>query len=224
MRLADKFQSTLPARGATATALVCNSRLNNFNPRSPHGERQLVKRLLVSAKRISIHAPRTGSDTKQQEKPLDGQIFQSTLPARGATRRWKRQRKMNVYFNPRSPHGERRPLPRVVRRRGRNFNPRSPHGERRHSAAMIATLSPKFQSTLPARGATPSAQVTSLHVVSRFQSTLPARGATRLRPSSLSLSLNFNPRSPHGERRPDCGKVVTRPTFQSTLPARGATR
>ena len=36
--------------------------------------------------------------------------------------------------------------------------------------------------------------------------------------------LNFNPRSPHGERRPRAGRSCSALPFQSTLPARGATR
>ena len=36
--------------------------------------------------RISIHAPRTGSDASQGYAAVLQQIFQSTLPARGATR------------------------------------------------------------------------------------------------------------------------------------------
>ena len=36
--------------------------------------------------------------------------------------------------------------------------------------------------------------------VQTFQSTLPARGATTLMDGLLPEQLNFNPRSPHGER------------------------
>ena len=38
-------------------------------------------------KRISIHAPRTGSDLGNGVELENDAIFQSTLPARGATRR-----------------------------------------------------------------------------------------------------------------------------------------
>ena len=79
-------------------------------------------------------------------------------------------------FNPRSPHGERPAAKRFKRwvtsisihapRTGSDapishpftldeyhFNPRSPHGERRFYIRKIAEQI-KFQSTLPARGAT----------------------------------------------------------------------
>ena len=101
---------------------------NNFNPRSPHGERL-----------ATFVAPQKAN------------VFQSTLPSRGAT--WPssllsrystisihapltgsdpsvpRRSKTPADFNPRSPHGERllpgRFLSGIV-----YFNPRSPHGER----------------------------------------------------------------------------------------------
>ena len=56
------------------------------------------------------------------------------------------------YFNPRSPHGERR-LQDAADGINSNFNPRSPHGER-----LCLQQTPSgfnvFQSTLPAWGAT----------------------------------------------------------------------
>ena len=58
-----KFQSTLPARGATDL---------------------LSRRLFLFT--ISIHAPRTGSDSDKLADRSHSIVFQSTLPARGATR------------------------------------------------------------------------------------------------------------------------------------------
>ena len=58
----------------------------------------------------------------------------------------------------------------------------------------------KFQSTLPARGATSSGA--GWKAIGSFQSTLPARGATPPTPPiSPRGCSHFNPRSPHGERR-----------------------
>ena len=127
-----EFQPTLPARGATVSRDVSGRPGANFNPRSPHGERlglQLAAsqaaqfqptlpargatRLIVSsrlARRISTHAPRTGSD-------------EGCSSSAGTSR---------------------------------HFNPRSPHGERRH-AARLYDGAVRFQSTLPARGATADA-------------------------------------------------------------------
>ena len=77
------FQSTLPARGATL-ASAWRNRQCNFNPRSPHGERQSLSLIQPSTWHISIHAPRTGSDSNAQE------VLH-----------------VHNHFNPRSPHGER---------------------------------------------------------------------------------------------------------------------
>ena len=78
----------------------------NFNPRSPHGERRTHHIASATERQISIHAPRTGSDVRAGSKealeeisihaPRTGSdairasmanldLFQSTLPARGAT-------------------------------------------------------------------------------------------------------------------------------------------
>ena len=39
-------------------------RQQNFNPRSPHGERRASQWKRILSSRISIHAPRTGSDLR----------------------------------------------------------------------------------------------------------------------------------------------------------------
>ena len=57
----------------------------HFNPRSPHGERPLVYPAVEVALNISIHAPRTGSDSTFPVAIFGIFLFQSTLPARGAT-------------------------------------------------------------------------------------------------------------------------------------------
>ena len=170
---------------------------NNFNPRSPHGERLEMSSIVSDKDSISIHAPRTGSDGRPPgnarpcvlisiHAPRTGSDhtpaikesssvkFQSTLPARGATGIIRRQED-----------------------------------------------SPVFQSTLPARGATQSTCHLFRQVL--FQSTLPARGATAAvdedAPHTVFISIHaprtgsdsralqrpaapchFNPRSPHGER------------------------
>ena len=196
VRSGKVFQSTLPARGAT-------SKCRNF--------------AVMSC--ISIHAPRTGSDTKRRSCLRILLIFQSTLPARGATLPLITLYIHFAYFNPRSPHGERQKSCGMLAMFG-HFNPRSPHGERRVSLDTLVGRD-EFQSTLPARGATPQLnrhaleEMISIHaprtgsdcnlhlrhaLILAFQSTLPARGATQSRRRKLSTSL-----------------------FQSTLPARGAT-
>ena len=190
------FQSTLPARGATHPAQHQDNDTQHFNPRSPHGERHTFRCWLLrlgifqstlpargatraaqhqqKCNLISIHAPRTGSDCSGKS---------AHLPC--------------CDFNPRSPHGERRtrficslPTQTISIHAPRtgsdpctkgggadpaHFNPRSPHGER-HGACAVADTIKRFQSTLPARGATGHWVLTAS--TKQFQSTLPARGAT----------------------------------------------
>ena len=56
------FLSTLPARGATFGAKhICNTS-SYFYPRSPRGERPIRTAESLPSGRISIHAPREGSD------------------------------------------------------------------------------------------------------------------------------------------------------------------
>ena len=58
-----EFQSTLPVRGATIVARSTARPFSNFNPRSPCGERLSLQGRPPDLFRISIHAPRAGSDS-----------------------------------------------------------------------------------------------------------------------------------------------------------------
>ena len=146
-----RFQSTLPARGATGQAAA-----------------------YFRDDRISIHAPRTGSDEKCLRTGTTTLLFQSTLPARGATETWQYAHTRRRYFNPRSLHGER---PYAARQTALELLI-SIHAPCTGSDATLphAYRQPRFQSTLPARGATFHELVVVQFV--KFQSTLPARGAT----------------------------------------------
>ena len=170
-----KFQSTLPARGATFMANESGVDLQNFNPRSPHGERQVIATAFTLAPTfqstlpargattcrnaacdrldISIHAPRTGSDTAQHpDSPRGG------------------------HFNPRSPHGERRAIEAADDLVEWAFQSTLP-ARGATSCGLSNNIQDAFQSTLPARGAT-SDGARRCRRCSGFQSTLPARGAT----------------------------------------------
>ena len=154
-----------------------NSRHPNgrhFNPRSPHGERHYLNSLIVGSNAISIHAPRTGSDSTWGRGPSDSTSFQSTLPARGATQSALFSRRILSNFNPRSPHGE-RPFSTKYERPNNDFNPRSPHGERPLSDSSWACAG-DFNPRSP-HGERPDwKKLCAKEAV--FQSTLPARGAT----------------------------------------------
>ena len=218
----SSFQSTLPARGATIRPRFSATKSRHFNPRSPHGERRAALRVLRVIRRISIHAPRTGSDGHSFLFARLKYLFQSTLPARGATSSCSGRVPVLIYFNPRSPHGE------------------------RPGATSPDTTTGRFQSTLPARGATrrcsPGADTSDdFNPRSPHGERLADVGVT-LFPAPISIHaprtgsdfsttivpsswVYFNPRSPHGERL--CTASLTpsiSARFQSTLPARGATR
>ena len=190
------FQSTLPARGAT-TSISSTS----------------------STSKISIHAPRTGSDRGLRPRDVrlahfnprspHGErhiaeiiitvwvLFQSTLPARGATP----PKHGSTRIPGISIHAPRTGSDRDWKRGAENPERISIHAPRTGSDDISAIAKDKynqFQSTLPARGATDAG--TKRGTSGQFQSTLPARGATMADVRDGPLYR-----------------------FQSTLPARGAT-
>ena len=233
------FQSTLPARGATGARNVSCNR-NYFNPRSPHGERHRLTGNSTPSKMISIHAPRTGSDAEQLAKALINNIsihaprtgsdktrypwtelteISIHAPRTGSDLRTGKNRNAACYFNPRSPHGERR-LSRASLFFFVDFNPRSPHGERqgfKSSRGSPRNFNPR--SPHGERLDDPFDMVERIE----FQSTLPARGATVTRPTKC----NRCEISIHAPRTgSDAGWLISSAitsVFQSTLPARGAT-
>ena len=146
-------------------------------------------------------------------------LFQPTLPARGATHARPDTCRPYAYFNPRSPHGERRNGNGINGVR-KQFQPTLP--ARGATTPISVTLRrQRFQPTLPARGAT-DAPFVDFDVIKRFQPTLPARGATR-------WGFAVPPRSAISTHAPRTGSDYITiggshgAIFQPTLPARGAT-
>ena len=236
------FQPTLPARGATprgTDATGCppisthaprtGSDLGTpsplraqfyFNPRSPHGERQLLAAvsfcaegfqptlpargatLSVAGKRagihISTHAPRTGSDLGHACADARGDIS-THAPRTGSDRRLWYGYSATTIFQPTLPARGATFVEPDSFEIYSHFNPRSPHGERPRPLTTVMK-SQRFQPTLPARGATARSRRKSTSRP-RFQPTLPARGATLKVLVLAAVTGHFNPRSPHGERR-----------------------
>ena len=148
-----QFQSTPPARGATAGASPSPARAGDFNPRPPRGGRlrlflwknagkcyfnprpprggrREIPFMLSGYTEISIHAPREGGDLLSAARAKRNGPFQSTPPARGATKPSEAYQSMKAI----SIHAPREGGDPSPRRRQRNHSP--------------------FQSTPPARGAT----------------------------------------------------------------------
>ena len=147
--------------------------------------------------------------------------FQSTHPARGATRRYVCT---NEGWRFQSTHPARGATVRGGRpgSHRKNFNPRTPRGVRLLQE-QEAELEQVFQSTHPARGAThrhiqgrqyskisihapregcDSSGLTRCAISHVFQSTHPARGATVFWYQPHIPQFYFNPRTPRGVRLP----------------------
>ena len=190
---------------------------------------------------ISIHAPRTGSDNAEDNADAPSAIS-IHAPRTGSDCIDFFQTVERGYFNPRSPHGERRFLEQPLcpadiisihaPRTGSdafqgfacthawNFNPRSPHGERQ-GRQLAGAACQNFNPRSPhgERLQRPLNRVKTC----LFQSTLPARGATCAdfhRLLHIVISIHA-PRT--GSDRPAVQCDICGAVFQSTLPARGAT-
>ena len=129
----------------------------NFNPRSPHGERRYRR---AWRRRVQANFnPRSPHGERQQSCFSGGatSVFQSTLPARGATDFAKAGIAQRYYISIHAPRTGSDIVAVGCTSRRRHFNPRSPHGERHGGGVLLVSLE-IFQSTLPARGATSARQ------------------------------------------------------------------
>ena len=126
----------------------------HFNPRSSCEERRQV--LCRAAVPVQYFNPRSpcGERLCFCVTPRRFDLFQSTLPMRGATERILRGPCLCRRFNPRSPCGERPMRPRY-HLQPCCFNPRS-SCEERHTHKYCSKACSRFQSTLLMRGATTS--------------------------------------------------------------------
>ena len=209
-----------PRTGSDPTTKLPIPGLYDFNPRSPHGERLFRLIAIFGHCRISIHAPRTGSDGFDRRAKRTGKAFQSTLPARGATfsRLLQNLRDSISIHAPRTGSDVSAIVADPLKI---HFNPRSPHGERLNGRGR-QEMPQLFQSTLPARGATRNCPVKLGRICISIHA--PRTGSDILCGDCVDAHLDFNPRSPHGERLDRLiGREKDAPGFQSTLPARGAT-
>ena len=169
------FQSTLPVGGATSSKL-CADPCARISIHAPRGgsDSQRGHGIGVPVP-ISIHTPRRGSDTSKVEPLPMVFVFQSTLPTGGATR------------------------PAAVLLRNQPISIHAPRGGERPYIRTEWSIPGGFQSTLPAGGSDPrwglllSAVHISIHA--------PRGGSDVLFPCVTFSFLYFNPRSPRGERQ-----------------------
>ena len=234
------FQSTLPMRGATLMMSQDGPTLG-ISIHAPHaGSDNAHAKAHIDILKFQSTLPMRGATSVFRLLNIHF-LFQSTLPMRGATvpsGLFWRPRQISIH----APHAGSDPLYTSVATGSWNFNPRSPCGERRSYPTALGK-SATFQSTLPMRGAT--MKRSAKNVPGGFQSTLPMRGATlqrdldyhrhaisihaphagsdQLRPAATRACVDFNPRSPCGERHATGVFSYSEGQFQSTLPMRGAT-
>ena len=191
---------------------------------------------------ISIHTPREGSDFRKLIGRGDDFYFNPHSPRGERPPPASDSPLLSWNFNPHSPRGERRSH-RQMQSCPVYFNPHSPRGERQAPGPCKGRLC-RFQSTLPARGATwvqgriIRQEEISIHTPREgsdlsfpplIETTIfisihtPREGSDFGISSIARKSSYFNPHSPRGERQLPTGRILRRKSFQSTLPARGAT-
>ena len=125
-------------------------------------------------------------------------LFQSTLPAGGATGGAGSSADNQVYFNPRSPRGERH-YPSKDNWNVQYISIHAPRGGSDFDPEAVIHLAPSI----------------SIHA---------PRGGSDVGGDSIRTDFtNFNPRSPRGERQERIRVSEEKRLFQSTLPAGGAT-
>ena len=192
----EKFQSTLPAGGATVLRDP-DLTLTTFQSTLPAGGATSVSCRTSSMPWISIHAPRGGSDAIFHRRKEPWQRISIHAP-RGGSDLFLCIFDITLYhFNPRSPRGERHCHSDSLFS-GYYFNPRSPRGERQ-PLGLWDVADMVFQSTLLAGGATsrPNKEAGSMTISIHA----PRGGSDRRRALRLRFHGNFNPRSPQGERQ-----------------------
>ena len=101
------FQSTLPARGATMPDDTSNG-CCPFQSTLPARGATMPDDTSNGCCPFQSTLPARGATEMLVTISIDLIAFQSTLPARGATRCPMIQATVVAHFNPRSPHGERR--------------------------------------------------------------------------------------------------------------------
>ena len=148
-----------------------------FYPRSPRGERPAGCTGGPGRGRISIHAPREGSDVSSPVSALSlPRVFLSTLPARGATTQGRFVLSGGVFLS-------------TLPARGATVDELKELG--------------KFDISIHApREGSDEIGPYSAYAIAVFLSTLPARGATMQTVSQWATTSYFYPRSPRGERPP----------------------
>ena len=252
-------------RGVRRGGMSAPMRGGDFNPRTPRGVRRSVMRSSICSNSISIHAPREGCDERPcctsetgrhyfnprtprgvRHLLAEGQSaileFQSTHPARGATRWccwWRSSAPQFQSTHPargattgmpwrssmerfQSTHPARGATAAFRWRNSPpgNFNPRTPRGVR--PVARTQRPGPNvFQSTHPARGAT--LRNLDVDLLQGISIHAPREGCDQRAGASQTNGNDFNPRTPRGVRPVSASSIRPERNFNPRTP-RGVRR
>ena len=176
---------------------VSTVRVQRFQSTLPLWGATVLARIRFAASNISIHAPPVGSDNTVR-------LLRSEIG-------------ISIHAPP--VGSDRRALPGHLRRSISIHAP--PVGSDARAADYFKKPS-KFQSTLPLWGATVLPEIRGFFNTISIHAPPVGSDGTSGFPSSLST--DFNPRSPCGERLPPHLHRNSSRVFQSTLPLWGATR
>ena len=168
----------------------------HFNPRSPYGERPGINVDFNGNRLFQSTLPLRGATQIVRQQGQQAQ-FQSTLPLRGATYFRAAAVPQLRPFQSTLPLRGATPVLWLIRMRDLYFNPRSPYGERLQNH-LRRPLAKQFQSTLPLRGATLSRSITTVVIPISIHAPLTGSDWSDFRASPNRP--DFNPRSPYGER------------------------
>ena len=212
------FQSTRPARDATG-AYADDYGTCRVSIHAPRAGRDQGRGGWSGADRVSIHAPRAGRDESAAPSVVSESLFQSTRPARDATRR-RMNNGQRLVVSIHAPRAGRDLMLRFSKALFKSFNPRAPRGTRPRRPGP-ETRRYLFQSTRPARDATGSLRRSTREENVSIHAPRAGRdkGGDRGRPGHVvSIHAPRAGRDPSGISPPSKHR-----SFQSTRPARDAT-
>ena len=217
--LIGNFNPRAPRGARRADDLQAPPACLDFNPRAPRGARPFQNRPLTSRRRFQSTRPARGA-TDEGYMDLMGVRFQSTRPARGAT--------SGMGWRPKSKgisiHAPREGRDRLIHLRPsvHLISIHAPREGRDRHPFLLFDAPSQFQSTRPARGATPTSQP-STAAIADFNPRAP-RGARPLFPFFFGISKYFNPRAPRGARLSSAHSQEDRSQHFNPRAPRGARR
>ena len=167
-----------------------------FNPRFPRGKRQKTALPPLKSLYFNPRFPR-GKRQRKAKGAVCPCGFQSTLPAREATKGPAGKRWAMSYFNPRFPRGKRPLTPPPPEKKEISIHASREGSDYSRFARTFRRVI--FQSTLPAREATQKIQYCKLPQTISIHAS--REGSDKYLKGQILSFQNFNPRFPRGKRQ-----------------------